>query len=125
MFDIIKIVKMFIYSAFFVRECMFLCSDKQSSVYSSSKNTAIILRADNWLNCFKIDKNKHFLVCEIFSEFVSAHTNSGLEHRMTQWHQEPTKNKKLQKLARMTTVERMGKRSCKSLVCHSILHFHT
>ena len=32
MFDIITIAKMFIYSAFFVRECMFLCSDKQSSV---------------------------------------------------------------------------------------------
>ena len=31
-FDIITIAKMFIYSAFFVRECMFLCSDKQSSV---------------------------------------------------------------------------------------------
>ena len=60
------------------------------------------LRADNWLNSVKIDKNKHFLVCEIFSEFVSARTNSGLQHGMTQRHQEPKKNKKLQKLSRIT-----------------------
>ena len=31
MFDLITIVQMFIYSAFFVRERMFLCADKRSS----------------------------------------------------------------------------------------------
>ena len=59
MFDIITIAKMFIYSAFFVPECMFLCSDKQSSVRFADvrrittcdvtrDNTNIIDRDDNW-----------------------------------------------------------------------------
>ena len=71
MFDIITIAEMFIYSAFFVRECMFLCSDKKSSVRFADvftnenissitvinkeffaqtvrDNTNIIDRDDNW-----------------------------------------------------------------------------
>ena len=55
------------------------------------KNTGVILRADNWFNCVKIDTNNHFLVCEIFSKFVSACTNSGLPHGMTRRAQQPKK----------------------------------
>ena len=48
-FDIITIAKVFIYSAFFVRECMFLCSDKQSSVRFVDVRR-ITTRADEFIN---------------------------------------------------------------------------
>ena len=41
--------RMFIYSAFFVRECMFLCSDKQSSVRLADVRR-ITTRADEFIN---------------------------------------------------------------------------
>ena len=49
MSDIITIVQMFIYNAFFVRECMFLCSDKQSSVRFADV-LGITTRADEFIN---------------------------------------------------------------------------
>ena len=48
-FDIITIAKVFIYSTFFVRECMFLCSDKQSSVCFADVQR-ITTRADEFIN---------------------------------------------------------------------------
>ena len=49
MFDIITIAEMFIYSAFFVRECMFLCSDKKSSVRFADVRR-ITTRAGEFIN---------------------------------------------------------------------------